>query len=232
MSERTLALDDRRVRILEDGQGEPLLYLHGFADVHGAVAAWLPFHEQLQQRYRVIAPAHPGCAGSEGVGDIDGIEDAVFHYLEVTEALGLAQLNLLGTCVGGWIAAELAVRYPERVRRLVLVGASGLHVPGEPIGDLFMMSQSKNGGDYSDLRALLFRSADSPVAEQLFPNGRASLGDELLRYQMLTFAARLGWNPPYFYDRKLRGRLRRIGSPTLIVWGREDHMVPPAHGHA
>ena len=44
------------------------------------------------------------------------------------------------------------------------------------------------------------------------------------------FAGRIGWNPPYLYDRKLRDRLRRISCPTTVVWGREDHLVPPTHG--
>src|SRR6185295_5029860 len=78
----------------------------------------------------VIAPAHPGCAQSDELAEGYGIEDVIFHYLEVFDALGLESFDLVGHCVGGWIAAELAVRYPERVRRLGLIGACGLFVPG------------------------------------------------------------------------------------------------------
>jgi pimeloyl-ACP methyl ester carboxylesterase len=118
------------------------------------------------------------------------------------------------------------------VRRLALIGATGLEVAGELIGDLFMLSQPKNGTDHSDLRSLLFDSAESPTALTLFPDGRASLADELLRFQALTFAGRIGWTPPYLYDAKLRGRLRRITSPTLVVWGEGDRLVPSAHARA
>src|SRR5690348_2408891 len=108
----------QEVDVLEAGSGPALLYLHGFADVHGAMAGWQPFHERLARRFRVIAPAHPGCAGSGGMTDMDSVEDAAFHYLELLDALELPQVLLLGTCFGGWIAAELAVRHPERVARL------------------------------------------------------------------------------------------------------------------
>lgn len=232
MSARTLDLHGQAVQLLEEGEGEPLLYLHGFADVHGVVDQWLPFHEQLLAGRRLIAPAHPGCADSGGIHDVDSVEDVVLHYAELVDALGLARVDVVGTCVGGWLAAEFAVRYPDRVRRLVLVGATGLHVPGAPIGDLFMLSQAKNGGDHHDLRALLFAQPETPPATELFPNGRASVESELLRYQTLTFAGRIGWHPPYLYDRKLRGRLRRIQSPSLVVWGRDDRLVPLAHAHA
>ena len=69
----------------------------------------------------------------------------MFHYLELLDALGLARFDLVGHCVGGWIAAELAVRHPERVARLVLIGACGLFVAGAPIGDVFMHAQPERG---------------------------------------------------------------------------------------
>jgi pimeloyl-ACP methyl ester carboxylesterase len=63
-------------------RGTPLLYLRGFADVHSVKESWLPFHQRLAERARVIAPAHPGCARSDENQDIDAIEDVVFHNLE------------------------------------------------------------------------------------------------------------------------------------------------------
>ena len=232
MSGSIVEVNKRRVQILEGGSGNPLLYLHGFADVHSVKESWLPFHEQLARRARVIAPAHPGCAQTDENKDIDGVEDVVFHYLEVLDALKLTQFDLVGSCVGGWIAAELAVRHPEKIRKLVLIGATGLFVQGALIGDVFMMAQPEYGSSYASLREMLFASADQSDALLLFPDGKGEIEDEVRRYQMLRLSSRIGFKPPYFYNHSLRNRLHRIASPSLIVWGEKDSMVPRAHGDA
>jgi pimeloyl-ACP methyl ester carboxylesterase len=220
----------RKVWVLENGSGAPLLYLHGFADVHSVNEGWMPFHEQLAKQSRLIAPAHPGCAQSDENKDIDAIEDVVFHYLEVLDVLKLSQFDLAGSCVGGWIAAELAVRHPERIRKLVLIGATGLRVEGALIGDVFMMAQPERGSSYAGLRELLFAGADAPKGLELFPDGMGNIDDELRRYQMLRLGSRIGFKPPYFYHYSLRNRLHRISSPALVIWGEKDHMVPRSHG--
>lgn len=232
MSGRIVEVNKRGVQILEGGSGNPLLYLHGFADVHSVKESWLPFHEQLARRARVIAPAHPGCAQTDENKDIDGVEDVVFHYLEVLDALKLTRFDLVGSCVGGWIAAELAVRHPEKIRKLVLIGATGLFVQGALIGDVFMMAQPEYGSSYASLREMLFASADQPDALVMFPDGKGEIEDEVRRYQMLRLSSRIGFKPPYFYNHSLRNRLHRIASPSLIVWGEKDRMVPRAHGAA
>jgi pimeloyl-ACP methyl ester carboxylesterase len=220
----------RKVSVLESGSGAPLLYLHGFADVHSVKDSWMPFHERLAKQARVIAPAHPGCAQSDENKDVDAIEDVVFHYLEVLDALKLTRFDLVGSCVGGWIAAELAARHPEKIRKLVLIGATGLFVQGALIGDVFMMAQPERGSSYAGLRTLLFAGADQPRALELFPDGMGELEEELRRYQMLRLASRIGFKPPYFYNYSLRNRLRRISSPALVIWGEKDNMVPRVHG--
>ncbi len=232
MSLRTLEINGRKVSVLEDGSGDATLYLHGFVDVHGVAEGWMPFHEKLLGSCRVYAPAHPGCAASDEIEYLESIEDLVFHYLEVIDALGLDRFDLVGTCVGGWLAAELAARHPEKVRRLVLIDASGLFVPGAPIGDIFMMSHPVRGTDFSELRAMLFESDRTPAGHTWFPDGRGDIEDELRRYQMLRFTNRFGFSPPYFYNRSLQSRLHRIAAPTLVVWGEADRMVPPTHGEA
>ena len=65
-------------------------------------------------------------------------------------------------------------------------------------------------------------------------HGRKPVGiyleDELRRYQMLRFSSRIGFKPPYFYNRPLRNRLHRITSPALVIWGEKDNFVPRSHG--
>ena len=100
----------------------------------------------------------------------------VFHYLEVLDALKLTQFDLVGSCVGGWIAAELAVRHPEKIRKLVLIGASGLFVQGALIGDIFMNAQPEYGSSYATLREMLFSSAEHPMALEMFPDGKGEIG--------------------------------------------------------
>jgi pimeloyl-ACP methyl ester carboxylesterase len=230
LSGRIIEINGRKVWLFENGNGAPLLYLHGFADVHSVKESWLPFHEHLATCARVIAPAHPGCSQSDEDKNIDTVEDVVFSYLEVLDALKLTQFDVVGNCVGGWIAAELAVRHPEKLRKLVLIGATGLFVEHALIGDIFMNAQPEYGSSYATLREMLFSRADHPMALELFPDGKGELEDEVRRYQMLRLSSRIGFKPPYFYNYSLRNRLHRIKSPTLVIWGEQDHMVPRAHG--
>lgn len=222
----------RDVTVLEEGSGAPLVYLHGYADVHGLTEELFPFHRNLARQCRLIAPAHPGCNGSDDLSEGYGIDDVVFHYLEVFDALGLDQVDLVGHCVGGWIAAELAVRHPEKIKSLGLIGACGLFVSDELIGDIFMHSQPERGVDYATLRHMLFSASDAPLALHYYPDGRGDLDVEVRRYEMLRFGSFIGFKPPYFYNRYLIDRLRRVQMPSLVVWGAEDHMVPITHAQA
>ncbi|MGE5540541.1 MAG: alpha/beta fold hydrolase [Gemmatimonas sp.] len=227
---RMLDIRGRKVNVLETGSGAPLLYLHGFVDVHGLKTDFMPFHRRLAKSARVVAPAHPGCNESDENPDILAIEDVVFHYLEVLDALDLKRVDVVGHSLGGWIAAELAARHPEKVARLVLIDAMGLFVPGQPTGDIFMMAQPSDWGSNEGLRDLLFRNAKDPIATEFIPDGRGDLDEEVRRYQMLRLGSWVGFKPPYFYNRALTNRVYRIGCPSLVVWGEKDRMVPIAHG--
>ena len=232
MSLSLIKVRGREVAILEEGVGEPLIYLHGFADVHAAPGELQAFHHLLAKGRRLIVPALPGVNGSEELESGRNMEDVAFHMMEVMDALGLDKFDIIGHCAGGWVAAEMAVRHPERVKKLGLISATGLFVENELIGDVFMHAQPERGVDYQSLRNLLFRSSDHPLALQYFPNGRGDIDTEVRRYQMLRFGSFFGFRPAYFYNRLLRERLYRAAMPSCIIWGGEDHMVPLAHGKA
>ena len=95
---------DHRVGMLRGGEGPPLVFLHGIV----GDTRWLPFHQRLAERFEVIAPAHPGFGQTEGLDEIDTMEDVVFHYLDVLDGLGLKRASVVGVSLGGWIAAELS----------------------------------------------------------------------------------------------------------------------------
>jgi len=229
---RPIIVDGRNVEIAEAGTGVPLLYLHGFADIHGARASWMPFHALLANEFHIIAPAHPGCGETAEDESCETIDDLVFHYLQVIDALGLKKFHLVGASIGGWIAAEIAVRYPDKISKLVLLGATGLFVPGEPIGDLFMMVQAENGTQYHGLRAMLFRDSQAAEAHDIYPDGMMPIEYASRRYRTFRFASRFGFAPPYFYDAKLRRRLQRFDRPALVLAGDSDAFVLHAHAQA
>jgi pimeloyl-ACP methyl ester carboxylesterase len=232
MKTRTLDVRGTSVELLEAGEGPPVLYLHGVYDVHTLQGRPFPFHDELAKQRKLLMPALPGCGESTGVADIMHVEDLAFHYLDMLDALQIKEATIIGFCLGGWIAAEMAVRNPERVGRLVMIGAGGLQVKGALNADLFMYSQNRDGGIMLELRELLFGNPKSEIANALVPDGRVSVGDEVRRYKGLTTAGRVGWEPPYFLDQKLQKRLHRITAPTLLLWGEQDRLIPLANGKA
>lgn len=229
-SAELVEVDGRHVTVLRAGGGPPLLYLHGLCgDVH---ATWAPdapttFLGGLARDHEVWAPALPGYPGGADLLRFSEVEDYAFHLCDVLEALGLGQVDLVGHSLGGWLAAELALRHPARFGRLVLLGPLGLYVPEVEVPLFFGAVAPRGIGGFGEGRALLFAEPDGPAALGALPDDMGP--DHQLRwFGGLAGAARLGWRAPHFQSRKLRARLRRIGVPTLIVHGADDRLVPPA----
>ena len=123
-----------KVHVLRGGKGAPLLFLHGG---RGA-GIWLPFFKSLAEKYEVIVPEHPGFGRSDTPDWLDNVGDLANFYLSFIKQLGLKEINLVGTSLGGWIGADLAVRNSGALRTLTLVAPAGIHVNGVPKGDLFL----------------------------------------------------------------------------------------------
>ena len=217
--EEFLDVRGKKIQMLSGGSGDPLLYLHSA----GGEVVWLPFFEQLAQHYTVYVPGHPGFSQSEGLDQIDSIEDLVFHYTDLMDQIGLDQPYVVGLSLGGWLAAELATRYANRIKKLALINPVGLRVPGSPMADIFAANPQET-------RQLVFHDPDSELAKTFIPDEPSQeVLENALRAREAT--ARVGWNP-YLSNPKLRGRLYRITVPTVIVWGESDRLVPVEHSRA
>jgi len=133
------------------------------------------------------------------------------------EILKIERPALVGLSLGGWLAAEFATRYSDRICALALIAPVGIR---PPIVDIFSASPS-------DTRAIVFSEPESELARQFISDDPDPEGYDLyLKAREAT--ARLGWNP-YLHNRKLEGRLYRINVPTLVLAAGADRLVPEAH---
>jgi pimeloyl-ACP methyl ester carboxylesterase len=200
------------LELLERGQGAPLLYLHG----GGGIALDVPFLDRLAQERRVIAPSHPGFGKSSLPDWLDSVDDIAHVYLELMDRLNLTRMDVVGFSIGGWIAADIATKVPERINRLALIGPVGVKT-GTPdkldIPDVFAMPREK-------LDRLRFHDpANNPV-------DLAKLPDEELHIvaRNSETLALLTWEP-YMHNPKLNHRLHRVNVPTLFLRGGSDGIV-------
>ncbi len=206
-----------KVRVLRGGKGAPLLYLHGARG--GGV--WLPFMEKLSAHFEVFAPDHPGFGASDTPAWLDNIGDLAYFYLDFIDKFDLKDLTLVGGSLGGWTAAEIAVRNDTALRALVLSCPAGIHVKGQPKGDIFLWSnESLVRNMYHDQKF-----ADEILAVELTEDQQMTLAKNKLA------TARLGWQPR-LYNPHLYKWLHRISVPTLLLWGDDDKVIPPAYGPA
>jgi pimeloyl-ACP methyl ester carboxylesterase len=197
------------------GKGDPLVYLHGSGTFTG-----FSFARRWTDAYKVIIPYHPGFGESGDDARIDTVHDYVLHYLDLFDALGLDRLSLVGSSLGGWIAAEIALMQPRRLEKLVLVAPGGLVVDEPPSTDLFSVHPR-------DLPGYLV--ADLSILAPFMPDGH-DIDFLTLRYRETTAAARLLWDRPG--NPKLGQWLHRITTKTLLLWGDADRVKPLAQSEA
>ena len=208
---QTIDVAGAPVALRRRGSGEPLLFLHGA----GFTGRWLRFHEALSRGAEVIAPEHIGFGATPAQDWLEGFDDLVLHYEDLRCELGLERFDLVGYSLGGWIAAEYAVFYPERVRSLTLITPAGLQLPERPpFADMFSMTPPQ-------LFATIFNDPAN-IPEVMVDV--TDLDTVVHLYEESSMLARLLWSPRY--DRKLPRRLRRVRTPALVLGAEEDRLVP------
>lgn len=230
---RTETVLGKRMRFIDTGgDGPPLLFLHGLG---GLWQNWLLNIPYFMDRFRVIAPDLPGFGGSEMPAGRISIQGFARVIDELCRQLELESPVVVGNSMGGFIGAELALAFPTRVRKLVLVSAAGVsaeHMWKEPvmaIGRLMAVGAARAG-----VKQL-------PVASR--PRLRRAALQLVIRYperlsvplasELVVGAGTKGFvgGLDAVLDYSFRERLPEIEIPVLIVWGRNDILIPVEDAH-
>jgi pimeloyl-ACP methyl ester carboxylesterase len=229
---RTVATSGARLSILEAGTGPPALALHGLGGTKGS---FLPTVAALAPRFRVIAVDLPGFGDSDK--PIGAAYDARFFAgagIDLLDALALDRIHLIGNSLGGRVALEIALRYPNRVNRLALLAPSLAWRRERPWLGLLRLTRPELG-----LVQLAPRPVVEAIVHRLIPGadqGWSAAGvDEFLR-AYLTPAGRAAFYAAarQIYLEEPHGeegfwtRLRTLQPDALFVWGRRDRLVPIA----
>lgn len=224
----TTAVSERRVATLRGevhprvqiaGDGPPLVYLHGAMGL-----VWDPFLDALAETHTVYAPEHPGTTPGDpdGIKAVDDLWDLVLHYYDLFDELGLDAPAIVGHSFGGMVAAEIAATNPDRAGRLVLISPVGLWRDDVPVAQFMTMSPE-------EVAEIAFCDPEGPVAKQVLtiPEDPEAAAEAMIRSTWSqACTGKFMWPLP---DKGLSKRLYRIKAPTLVVWGNQDRLAPPAY---
>ena len=217
--ELTVRVGDAEALVAKEGQGPPIVYLHGAFGYQ----RWQPFLDRLARRFTVYAPVHPGFSETNGIESIDDVLDLALYHFDLLDALGLESPHLVGHFFGAMIVAEMTALCPHRVDKLVLASPAGLWLDESPGVDYFATPAL-------ELRSVLFNDPESEVARETFPEPENEEQRDRLsveRARSLSTMAKFLWPIP---DKGLNERLHRIKATALIVVADNDRIVPAAYG--
>jgi 4,5:9,10-diseco-3-hydroxy-5,9,17-trioxoandrosta-1(10),2-diene-4-oate hydrolase len=232
-----VTIDGLDVAYHEAGEGEPLLMLHGSGP---GVTAWSNFGDNLPvfaERFRTIMPDLPGFGGT-GLPELDDYYPTVAaRWIErLMDRLGIESAVFVGNSMGGAVAAELAALSPARVRRMALMGSGGLSVgifqaePSEGFQRLFeFLHDPSRDRMVAWIRTMVFdpsRITDELVDERL----RNATAEGVLDRMKAIFGSMAD---PRLQTKHtpLWTKTATIVTPTLMLWGRDDRMLPYDQAH-
>jgi pimeloyl-ACP methyl ester carboxylesterase len=210
-----------RLHVKVAGQGPPVLYFHPLSGL-----AWDPFLDLLAATHTVYAPEHPGTTPGDpqAIAQVQTFSELLLVYDEAIRALGLDRPAAIGQSFGGMVAADLAATFPRLLSRLVLLAPAGLWRDDAPIPLMQMVA-----GPPQDLPGYLFAHPGSEAA-------RAALAlpadPALIPKAIAQGAWNIGCTTKFAWPIAYHGlgrRLHRVEVPALILWGRQDALVPVAY---
>jgi pimeloyl-ACP methyl ester carboxylesterase len=229
--QRWVTIDRRRVNVIELGSGPPVVFIHGLS---GSWQNWLEQLPVFARDHRVITFDLPGFGASQMPREKITIRGYGRFVDALLGELGVSSAAVVGNSMGGFIGIELAIRFPERVERLVLVSAAGLSIEYlrneralAVLGAIENRLAAYSGWLASRSDALARR----PGARRMIFGIVAKRPDRLpgpLVAEQVRGSGKPGFLPALdaLTDYPIRDRLGEIACPTLIVWGAEDKLVP------
>jgi 2-hydroxy-6-oxonona-2,4-dienedioate hydrolase len=201
-----------KFRYLEEGEGEPLVLLHG---LFGALSNFRDLIEYFRHQYKVVVPILPLFDLDLLHTSVGGLEKFVNKFFEQRDYKGI---NLLGNSLGGHVALMHVLRHPERIRSIILTGSSGLFESG--MGDTY-----PKRGDYDYIRKKTELTFYDPAVatKELVDEVYETVNIRLKAIKIIALAKSAIRN-------NLGEELNQIQQPTLLIWGNNDAITPPFVG--
>ncbi|CCW10166.1 2-hydroxy-6-oxo-6-phenylhexa-2,4-dienoate hydrolase [Rhodococcus aetherivorans] len=239
LTERTVTVAGKDIFFAETGEGPAVLLLHGGGPGASGVSNYSRNIDELARNFRVIVPDLPGYGrSSKGVDRSDPFGYLADNIRGLLDALNLGRAHLVGNSYGGACALRLALDTPERVEKMVLMGPGGIGTTrGLPTPGLqSLLSYYTGDGPSRDKlegfirKYLVFDGATVPdeVIDERYRSSidPAVVADPPLRRPSGPGALRTLWGMDFTRDR----RLRRLATPTLVIWGADDKVNRPSGG--
>ena len=208
---RTIEVAGLELKLRESGSGPPLLLLHRSTGVIG----WDTFEDQLAANFTVIHPDLPGFGESGRPDWAREPRDLAIIVGRLLEALDIEDVTLVGLGFGGFVAAELATMNQTRLKSLALVSSAGLKPSEGEIVDQMLIAHD----DYVRRGLNDPSSFENRFGAELHPDVK-----DIWEFSRIM-AARVTWSP-YMFSRRLPHLLGVVSTPTLIVWGDNDQIIP------
>lgn len=205
------------ITVRESGDGHTYLLLHGGAAPQSVTA----FADLLVEtgHAKVIAPTHPGFAGTPRPDALSSIRGLAATYVALLDERNLTDVTVIGNSIGGWIAAEMAVLGSPRIGDVVLVDAVGIEVPDHPVVDFFSLTPAE----------IAERAYHDPDRFGVDP---ATMSPEQQEAAAGNLATLTVYGGKTMTDPGLRARLADVAVPTLVLWGDSDGFADVGYGRA
>ncbi len=213
-SEETVSVLGQPVMVLKGGSGKPLLIFHDELGYPG----WMTWNESLGRQRTVLIPLQPRFGKTPRLDWVRSYRDLAGFYSQMLREMSLSPIDVIGFSAGGFIAAEMAAADPRMFSKMILVAPMGLRPAEGEIMDIFPMTIR------SHLLATVADPANTPEFARIY-------GGEMTPEVFEAFedaraeTARLGWEP-YMYNPSLPHLLRGVRTPTLLIYGTADRVVP------